>query len=62
MSNQIQSIKVSEILADEAFNCRGAISPVDVADLARSIEQLGRPADQPLQILRLGTFQHDCGQ
>jgi ParB/RepB/Spo0J family partition protein len=52
MSEAIISIKLDEIMADEEFNCRGPISPVDVADLARSIEQLGRLI-QPVSVSAL---------
>lgn len=34
-------IDMTRIHADEEFNCRGQITPADVADLARDIEQRG---------------------
>lgn len=34
-------VKCSEILADPNFNSRGVISPLDVIDLAKNIEELG---------------------
>ena len=41
MSDQIENIKLTEIFADESFNSRGRIAPIDVADLAKSIEKDG---------------------
>lgn len=38
---QITNIPMSEILFDEAFNCRGKITPMDVVDLAKSIREEG---------------------
>ncbi len=35
----VERLKVSEIFADHAFNCRGRIAPIEVVDLAKSIEQ-----------------------
>lgn len=41
MTEQLQNIPLTEILYDDQFNCRGAISPMDVADLAKDIERDG---------------------
>ena len=35
------SIPLSEILADDDFNCRGKIVPIDVVDLAKDIQERG---------------------
>jgi len=37
----VKAIPVEEIYSDDEFNCRGSISPLDVADLARSIQADG---------------------
>ena len=39
--NQIEMIKISDIHADEDFNSRGKIIPMDVIDLAKDIERVG---------------------
>jgi ParB/RepB/Spo0J family partition protein len=44
---------MAEILADDEFNCRGAIPYTDVAELARDIEQRGLV--QPVTICNLPT-------
>jgi ParB/RepB/Spo0J family partition protein len=36
---QVHLIPMSEILSDDEFNCRGAINPFDVRDLAQDIEE-----------------------
>lgn len=36
---QVQMIPMSEIYADPDFNCRGVIAPMDVADLAKDIDE-----------------------
>ncbi len=38
---QIVDLPMSEIYADEEFNCRGSIAPMDVVDLARDISNHG---------------------
>lgn len=38
---KIDYIPISEIHADETFNCRGPIRPMDVVDLAKDIAQKG---------------------
>ena len=38
---EIKAIPLSEIHADEEFNCRGKILPIDVVDLARDIQAHG---------------------
>lgn len=43
---KVQLIPMSEIFSDTAFNCRGAIAPVDVIDLAKDIGERG--LDQPI--------------
>lgn len=50
MSDQykVEQIPISEIFLDDAFNCRGAISPLDVSDLAQSIEARG--LDIPISV------------
>jgi ParB/RepB/Spo0J family partition protein len=37
----MRDVKMSEILMDEDFNCRGQIAPIDVVDLAKDIEAQG---------------------
>lgn len=37
----VKQLLMSEILADDEFNCRGQISPIDVVDLAKDIETRG---------------------
>lgn len=37
----VLDIPMAEIFADSEFNCRGAISPIDVVDLARDIQDNG---------------------
>lgn len=43
MSEQLEHkiIPISEIFADEEFNCRGVIKPIEVVDLAKDIERQG---------------------
>lgn len=38
MSQVLEVINVNDIEADDAFNCRGIIDPLDVAELAQSIQ------------------------
>jgi len=38
---EIKDIKITDIYSDTKFNCRGEITPLDVANLARDIEQHG---------------------
>lgn len=38
---ELQELKISEIHDDEAFNCRGKITPIDVVDLAKDIKENG---------------------
>ena len=38
---KIANVPLSEIKYDEEFNCRGAITPMDVVDLAKDIQQQG---------------------
>jgi ParB family chromosome partitioning protein len=38
---EAKSIPMESVVADEEFNCRGAIAPIDVADLARDIQERG---------------------
>jgi ParB family chromosome partitioning protein len=38
---QVQSLALSDILVDDEWNCRGKISPIDVADLATDIDARG---------------------
>lgn len=37
----VRDIPMDEIFADTEFNCRGAISPIDVIDLSRDIQENG---------------------
>lgn len=37
----VDYVLMKEIFADESFNCRGVISPTDVVDLVKDIEQQG---------------------
>lgn len=38
---KVVSIPMKDLWHDESFNCRGPISPLDVADLAKSIDEHG---------------------
>lgn len=38
---KLYDIPLNEIFCDDKFNCRGSISPLDVVDLSRSIQQDG---------------------
>lgn len=38
---KVDYLKISDIHADESFNCRGPIRPMDVVDLAKDIAQRG---------------------
>ncbi len=38
---EVKHIPLTDIHYDEAFNCRGAISPMDVVDLSKDIEERG---------------------
>jgi len=38
---EIISVRIDEMHMDDNFNCRGHITPMDVADLAKDIEQRG---------------------
>lgn len=38
---KIENIDINEIFADKELNCRGEIVPMDVIDLAKSIESVG---------------------
>ena len=51
-AQEIFHVKVNEIFADPTFNCRGSIAPIDVADLARDIDEQG--LQQPIVIKPLG--------
>lgn len=44
----VEDLPVSDIFCDEEFNCRGRIVPLDVLDLARSIETNG--LQQPITV------------
>lgn len=54
-TNEIYDVPLVEIFADEEFNCRGTINPIDVADMANDILQKG--LIQPI-LLQPWTF-HD---
>jgi len=41
MAETIQDVPVKKIFSDPLFNCRGAIAPIDVVELARDIERNG---------------------
>ena len=41
MSIEVVDIPLTEIDADENFNCRGKIAPIDVVDLAKDITERG---------------------
>lgn len=40
-SGTLLSIPIAEILSDDDFNCRGAITPMSVVDLAKDIQERG---------------------
>lgn len=41
LNYKVVDLEMRRLFHDESFNCRGQISPMDVADLARSIEKNG---------------------
>jgi ParB/RepB/Spo0J family partition protein len=41
MDEELKTIRIDDILIDEEFNSRGPVAPIDVADLANSIESQG---------------------
>src|SRR3990172_2037191 len=41
MAETIQDVPIKKIFSDPLFNCRGAIAPIDVVELARDIERNG---------------------
>lgn len=45
---KVFDVPMSDIFCDDDFNCRGPIPPIDVIDLARSIEEKG--LQQPITI------------
>ncbi len=51
VASKIEQIKLTEIIVDNSFNVRGAMSAMDVVDLAKSIEELGLM--QPVMLSRL---------
>lgn len=48
IADQVHYIPMKEIFSDDSFNCRGKIAPIDVVDLARSIEDNG--LQQPIVV------------
>ena len=55
-TNEIKDIKLTEIYADDDFNCRNRVSALDVVDLARSIKKDGliqpvvvTPLEEPIE-------------
>lgn len=40
-TDKIYAIPLTEIYSDDEFNCRGRIAPLDVLDLAKSIQKIG---------------------
>lgn len=53
-AKEIISILVSKIFSDPTFNCRGAITPIDVLDLVQDIEKHG--LQQPIVVK---PYEHD---
>jgi len=45
---KVYEVPMAEIFSDEEFNCRGRIAPIDVVDLARSIDVNG--LQQPIVV------------
>src|SRR5262245_14130389 len=41
-------VPMDQIFSDDDFNCRGRIAPIDVIDLAKSIEEVG--LQQPIVV------------
>jgi ParB/RepB/Spo0J family partition protein len=58
MTETLQNILLTEILYDDEFNCRGVISPMDVAGLAKDIERDGLL--QPIGLSLLGEPVNGC--
>ena len=63
VATEVVRIPVKEIHADPDFNCRGYISPTDVVELARDIEEHG--LQQPIVVTPANTDKHNykiiCG-
>lgn len=57
--NQVLNIPLKDIFADEDFNCRGTIAPIDVVNLAKDIEQNG--LIQPVTVVQLSN-DHESGK
>lgn len=38
---EVQDVPIKELFADEEFNCRGAIAPIDVIELCKDVEKRG---------------------
>lgn len=49
---QITQLPMEELHADEMFNCRGEIAPIDVTDLSRSMDAHG--LQQPIEVQPYG--------
>lgn len=41
VSYTVNTLQMADIYSDDEFNCRGSIAPIDVADLAKSIQSNG---------------------
>src|SRR5690606_25873258 len=52
-TEKLYEISLTDIYIDNAFNCRGAIAPIDVVDLAKSIK-----ADGLQQPIIVEPFEH----
>lgn len=57
---EIVSIQRRKILADPLFNCRGAIAPIDVVELARDIERNGLMQPIIVQPYQNGKYDYRC--
>ena len=48
---EVKYLPINEIYVDSEFNCRGDIAPIDVVDLAKSIESVGLQSPVSVQLL-----------
>lgn len=58
IAEQVVLIPMNEIFSDDSFNCRGRIAPIDVVDLARSIENHGLQQPIIVQPYNSGDFKY----
>lgn len=52
----VHQLPTVEIYSDDEFNCRGKIAPIDVVELAQSVQQLG--LQQPIMVQPYNNAEH----